>query len=381
MRMRLLLIAVLICMVVPLAAQAAIQFQFTPSSAFDWQPGTLNTIYVEIRSTETGGEDVGAFEFKFTYNNDPVTGVTLHEELGSIPYYGIDTCSYVSAYQPPPPVPVQGQMSVDLTGYVDDGDVNVMRARSLTAVPPDLGIHVDGPTGDWYRICALHFDVGTNPTYPILIDFYYQKALDGDMNDPGAAWYEWSGDTVFKGWPDEETGIELLSFEATSLEESILLTWETATEASNAGYRLLRAGTANGDYQPITPSLIPAVGDEFSGASYEFTDNDVEAGETYWYKLEDIDINGESTFHGPVDVTVEAEPFFGCGVVEGGNFDFALVLLVLGMAILGGKRMKKKAKPSYKRPSVKTTSSSDVVKKIGPAQTCSPSPTTCPTAQ
>ena len=39
-----------------------------------------------------------------------------------------------------------------------------------------------------------------------------------------------------------------------------------------------------------------------------------------------------------------------------------------------------KKKPEYKRPTVKTTSGDEVLRKIGPAQTCSPSPAACQTA-
>jgi hypothetical protein len=41
---------------------------------------------------------------------------------------------------------------------------------------------------------------------------------------------------------------------------------------------------------------------------------------------------------------------------------------------------KKKSGKTYKRPAVVTTSSDKLVAKLGPAQTCSPSPV-CPTAQ
>lgn len=38
-------------------------------------------------------------------------------------------------------------------------------------------------------------------------------------------------------------------------------------------------------------------------------------------------------------------------------------------------------KKQYKRPQVKTTSSDEVLRQVGPAQTCSPTPDTCTTAQ
>lgn len=111
----------------------------------------------------------------------------------------------------------------------------------------------------------------------------------------------------------EMTGIELVSFEAESLDDAILLSWETAAEPGNAGFHLWRSRAATGDYQRITGSMLPAQGNEFTGASYEWTDGGVEEGATYFYKLEDIDFFGVSTFHGPVEVAVPNEPLFGCG--------------------------------------------------------------------
>ena len=39
------------------------------------------------------------------------------------------------------------------------------------------------------------------------------------------------------------------------------------------------------------------------GASYSYIDDTVANGITYYYKLEDVDIYGTSTFHGPVSAT------------------------------------------------------------------------------
>ena len=38
--------------------------------------------------------------------------------------------------------------------------------------------------------------------------------------------------------------------------------------------------------------LIPAKGASTQGAAYEFIDTNVQNRKTYWYKLEDIDLNG-----------------------------------------------------------------------------------------
>ena len=112
-----------------------------------------------------------------------------------------------------------------------------------------------------------------------------------------------------------ETPVDLVSFEATAEDDSVLLTWETATERDMAGFHLLRSRVEAGGYERIAGSLIPAEGDAFSGATYEFVDDDVTDG-TYYYKLEAVDLTGASEFFGPVDATIESEPQFGCGAVH-----------------------------------------------------------------
>ena len=63
------------------------------------------------------------------------------------------------------------------------------------------------------------------------------------------------------------------------------------------------ATAENGEYIKINNSLIPAEGSSTQGASYEFIDSEVQNRKTYYYKLEDIDLNGTSTMHGPVSAT------------------------------------------------------------------------------
>jgi hypothetical protein len=50
----------------------------------------------------------------------------------------------------------------------------------------------------------------------------------------------------------------------------------------------------------INNSLTMAKGSSTQGAIYEFIDNEVQNRMTYYYKLEDIDLNGKSIMHGPV---------------------------------------------------------------------------------
>jgi exosortase sorting signal-containing protein len=84
----------------------------------------------------------------------------------------------------------------------------------------------------------------------------------------------------------------------------IVIQWKTASEIDNAGFHLWRSDARDGGYRRITAVLIPAEGGPARGVDYEYEDNDVAPGRTYHYKLEDMDGQGLSTFHGPVSATV-----------------------------------------------------------------------------
>jgi hypothetical protein len=101
-------------------------------------------------------------------------------------------------------------------------------------------------------------------------------------------------------WP---TPVEIKSFRAIADERSVLLEWATAHEIDNAGFHLYRATSSEGLYARINGSLIPGQGYSVRGSAYQFTDEDVEIGTTYYYKLEDVDFHGHGTFHGPVWAT------------------------------------------------------------------------------
>ncbi|MCX5887217.1 MAG: hypothetical protein NT096_15120 [Proteobacteria bacterium] len=131
-----------------------------------------------------------------------------------------------------------------------------------------------------------------------------------------------SGSPLFSGYPmytfydhtspeytpkliiSETTLIRLSSFTATPSDRKVILEWVTESEIDNAGFNLYRAESEDGEYVKINPSLIPAKGSPTQGATYQFIDDDVKNHRTYYYKLEDVDLNGTNTMHGPVS----AEP-------------------------------------------------------------------------
>jgi len=99
------------------------------------------------------------------------------------------------------------------------------------------------------------------------------------------------------------TVIELSSFTAARGLGKVILEWTTESELDNAGFNILRAESEEGEYVKLNAALIPAQGSLTQGASYEFVDGNVRYRKSYWYKLEDIDLNVRSTMHGPVKVS------------------------------------------------------------------------------
>jgi len=94
--------------------------------------------------------------------------------------------------------------------------------------------------------------------------------------------------------------IELDRFSAVAKGNHITVTWYTLSEIDNAGFNIWRSEAEDGTYTRINPGIIEAKGDASSSAEYSCRDNTAIPGVTYYYKLEDIDTRGVSTFHGPV---------------------------------------------------------------------------------
>jgi len=96
------------------------------------------------------------------------------------------------------------------------------------------------------------------------------------------------------------TLIVLNNFKAALADGKLQLVWVTASELQTAGFHLWRSDAFDGSFTRITPALLPSTGDPLSGASYTYLDTGATALGPYFYKLEEIDFKGASTFYGPI---------------------------------------------------------------------------------
>ena len=90
-------------------------------------------------------------------------------------------------------------------------------------------------------------------------------------------------------------------YDFSSVEQSnhITIQWNTTVELDSTGFHIWRAESDSNNFTRITDSIIISEGNFLQGASYSYTDINITPGKSYRYQLEDIDLNGNSTFHLP----------------------------------------------------------------------------------
>jgi hypothetical protein len=106
--------------------------------------------------------------------------------------------------------------------------------------------------------------------------------------------------SVFKIYTDCSTAITLSQFKAIPGNGQVVITWKTETETDNAGFNLYRSEKKETGYVKINDALIPATASATQAASYQFIDTPLKNRKVYYYILEDVDLSGTATKHGPV---------------------------------------------------------------------------------
>ena len=166
-----------------------------------------------------------------------------------------------------------GTFSAMLTFYYDDADVS---AAGLNESQLILGRY---DSGTW-TIMPTTRDTENN-TLSTTTDTFSDWVIAGE------------------GGP---TSVELSSFSAVIVDGIVILKWHTEVEIDNAGFALYRNAIKDGNYIKI--GFFPAAEDWEMSNDYQFTDKEVEAGKTYFYYLEDIDLGGEKNQSDIIKVVV-----------------------------------------------------------------------------
>ncbi len=210
--------------------------------------------------------------------------------------------------------------AVDRRGsFFDQGSPGMVRAGNVNEdALEDLVVPGDGkgrlyyyeaaePTGGCltFKRATLYEYLQCMPGEAEIVDL----DRDGDMDIVAAIFdtsvtnpYPYTSSSIFV-YENVVTLIDLASFTAHSGSRKVELTWVTESETDNAGFNLYRSVSEDGNYVKINNTVIAAQGTPAKGMSYTYVDDDVQNRTTYYYKLEDVDLNGTATMHGPVSAT------------------------------------------------------------------------------
>jgi hypothetical protein len=106
---------------------------------------------------------------------------------------------------------------------------------------------------------------------------------------------------------EQPVQIDLASFTATRQGgDRVRLVWQTSVGIGSAAYALHQAAAAEGPYTRIDDSLTASQVVPTLPASYAYTHTlNTPPGDPLYYKLEMIDVLGNSTFHGPIEPQAE----------------------------------------------------------------------------
>jgi hypothetical protein len=96
--------------------------------------------------------------------------------------------------------------------------------------------------------------------------------------------------------------VELTSFNVNIYENSISLNWETATEVNNYGFEIQRSSEKN-EWRNV--GFVQGHGNSNSPKHYSFSDNSIEASGQYYYRLKQLDIDGQYEYSDVLNVIVE----------------------------------------------------------------------------
>ncbi len=156
-------------------------------------------------------------------------------------------------------------IEIDIGGFAGDGDIIDI---TVTATSPDPGIGQESNT--------------------------YSDTVSGTGNQ----------DWTYGAGGGLTLPVELASFTAVTANKLVVLQWTTQSETDNMGFNVFRATTDDlNSAEKVNLSMILGQGTTSEQQTYEFEDDMVENGLTYYYWLEQVDYDGESVFHGPIEAT------------------------------------------------------------------------------
>jgi hypothetical protein len=117
---------------------------------------------------------------------------------------------------------------------------------------------------------------------------------------------DWAYDDVMNTsiTPATSLPVEMLSFEAIVEAQTVSLNWKTASEENNLGFEVQRS--TNGlKFEKL--DFVEGNGTSLSISEYFYDDNDLKGNEKYYYRLKQIDFNGQFEYSDVITAKVEGK--------------------------------------------------------------------------
>jgi len=174
----------------------------------------------------------------------------------------------------------------------------------VTAIDPDgviCGVTTVGEFGTDEGDFFLHVygDDATTPgvdegavegdTITLMLNKYYPIK---DVN-PQPVWHASDSIQLTLAQFDRTLPVGLSAVTATWIGDQIILSWQTQSETNNLGWDVYRSLRKDGTYRKINAAMIAGAGTSAEPHTYQFVDEHVEAGNAYFYYLENIDFDGK----------------------------------------------------------------------------------------
>ena len=262
-----------------------------------YEPTTAASVSVSVLGGQTGRADFGIArpDFNITKAFDVPVGAPVKVEVGDRITFTIQ-------------VENTGGVPLTVIPLSDTFDPTYLRFLSATLTPDSTS----AGTLTWNDLTGSgSLAPGSTMTLQVVFEALAETSatdnvatVSGAQSQGGQTLPDKSASVTFSIQPP--TAVTMADILAEFDENgAVVLTWVTSAEFDNWGFNVYRA-EVNDPAQAVrlNEHLIPGRGQSVSGATYHFVDTTAQPGHRYWYWIEDVDLNGRTTWHGPVEVYV-----------------------------------------------------------------------------
>ncbi|MBN1558870.1 T9SS type A sorting domain-containing protein [candidate division KSB1 bacterium] len=144
------------------------------------------------------------------------------------------------------------------------------------------------------RVCTIQLTIQDRQQHSGVV---WDRLNTGLLNSDGQPLTE-----TYIGSGDIPLPVELSLFQGAFIDDHVELFWRTETELNNLGFNIYRGITENGLFEKLNSSIIRGVGFSSTSCDYSFVDYRVQPDMIYYYKLEDVDMQGNKQKHGPIRI-------------------------------------------------------------------------------